>query len=162
MDDGNDAVVLLGVDFQKVFNRMEFAVCIEQLEMLGASQGSLSMVKSFLTNRTMRMKLGNATSKEVEILRGSPQGSVLGGALYCATTQSLQEARRTSRHPPGSMGVPPINVLNNDFDVPTVLPAMTLPVRFFPNDSQDSGKVPRAVSGSWGALSHQYPTVLLP
>ena len=56
MDDGKDAVVLLGIDFQKTFNRMEFAVCIEQLEKLGASQGSLSMVMLFLTNRKMNIE----------------------------------------------------------------------------------------------------------
>lgn len=97
MDGGNEAVVLLGVDFQKVFNRMEFTVCLEQLERLGASPGSRSMVKSFLTNRWMRMTLGNTRQRDVEILRGSPQGSVLGGALYCSTTQSLQDGTLAPR-----------------------------------------------------------------
>ena len=65
MDEGKDAVVLLGVDFQKAFNRMKYAACMDQLALLGASPGSLAMVHSFL----------------------------MGSALYCATTQLLQSPR---------------------------------------------------------------------
>ena len=91
MDNGKDAVVLLGVDFQKAFNRMEYTACLGQLERLGASQGSLAMVHSFLKGRKMKLRLGTQTSSAVDILRGSPQGSVMGCALYCATTQSLEQ-----------------------------------------------------------------------
>ena len=100
LDEGKDAVVLLGVDFQKAFNRMEYAACLRQLERLGASQGSLAMVHSFLEGRKMKMKLGNHTSETVNILRGSPQGSVMGCALYCATTQALELPAR-------DVGIPP-------------------------------------------------------
>ena len=47
------------------------------------------MVKSFLEGRRMKMRLGDASSDLVAILRGSPQGNVLGPILYCATTQRL-------------------------------------------------------------------------
>lgn len=68
---------------------MEFAACIAQLEWLGASQGTLGMVKAFLRNRKMTMKLGDHAAPPIPINRGSPQGSVLGSMLYCAKTQSL-------------------------------------------------------------------------
>ena len=140
MDEGKDAVVLLGVDFQKAFNRMDHAVCIEQLESLGASRGSLAMVKSFLTNRKMRMTLGNAASKEAVIVRGSPQGSVLGGALYCATTQSLrgEEGRVTVGKPHDPLS-PPVNHTVGPMEDLLRLPRMERPVRFFPTDSDSSG-----------------------
>ena len=137
MDGGTDAVVLLGVDFQKAFNRMEYAVCIEQLEKLGASQGSISMVRSFLTNRRMRMTLGDASSEDVEILRGSPQGSVLGGALYCATTQSLRGvAGAMGATQAGASGWSPEQTAR--LDSPPPLPDVHYPVRFFMNDSGSS------------------------
>ena len=140
MDEGKDAVVLLGVDFQKAFNRMEFAVCIEQLEKLGASGGSISMIKSFLTNRKMKMKLGDASSAEVEILRGSPQGSVLGGALYCATTQSLQdETRRVTNTVVDEHARRGDDVGGVPSESPPPLPTMERPVRFFMDDSGGSG-----------------------
>ena len=89
LDDGQEAVALLGVDFQKAFNRMDYAACIDELGLLGASAGSIGMVRSFLEGRRMRMRLGDSSSDLVPILRGSPQGSVLGPILYCATTQRL-------------------------------------------------------------------------
>ena len=82
LDDGREAVALFGVDFQKAFNRMDYAACIEELGRLGASPGSLCMVKSFLEGRKMMMRLGDSSSDLVAILRGSPQGSVLGPILY--------------------------------------------------------------------------------
>ena len=98
LDSGEDAVVMLGVDFQKAFNRMEYAACINQLERLGASQATIGMVKSFLRGRKMTMKLGETQAGMVKINRGSPQGSVLGSMLYCATTQSLLEPTEVRGH----------------------------------------------------------------
>ena len=97
MDGGDEAAVLLGIDFQKAFNRMEYSACIQQLELLGASQGTIGMMKSFLRGRKMKMSLNGVTSSPVTILRGSPQGSVMGCALYCATTQLLQKPRQVPR-----------------------------------------------------------------
>ena len=149
VDEGKDAVVLLGVDFQKAFNRMEFAVCLDQLAVLGASQGSLAMVHSFLTGRRMKMKLGSHTSRAVDILRGSPQGSVMGSALYCATTQSLQnpQAREPAHTPPITPPVtasPPELILQEMDREPTGLPRGVLGpgnrLKFFTagSDSEDS------------------------
>ena len=101
MEGGSHAAVLLGVDYEKAFNRMEHSVCLEQLRELGASPGSLSLVRAFLENRMMRISIDGETVPAVPIVRGSPQGSVLGCLLYCATTQRLtknirQGARRRS------------------------------------------------------------------
>ena len=38
MEGGTNAAVLLGVDYEKAFNRMDHAVCISKLQMLGASR----------------------------------------------------------------------------------------------------------------------------
>ena len=86
--------MLLGVDFQKAFNQMEYSACVGQLELLGASQGTIGMVKSFLRGRRMKITINGVTSTPVPLLRGSPQGSVMGCALYCATTQCLQKPRQ--------------------------------------------------------------------
>ena len=44
LETGTLAAVLLGVDFEKVFNEMDHAVCLKQLVKLGASAGSISLV----------------------------------------------------------------------------------------------------------------------
>ena len=85
------AAVLLGVDFEKAFNRMDHDVCLAQLEKLGASAGSLALVDSFLRGRRMTFSLDGQCPDAVPLLRGSPQGSVLGCLLYCIATQSLTD-----------------------------------------------------------------------
>ena len=94
MEGGKSAAVILGVDYKKVFNRMEHGVCIEQLRHLGASEGSLALVRAFLEDRTMKITIDGHSSEPVPIQRGSPQGSVLGCLLYCATTQRLTKDLR--------------------------------------------------------------------
>ena len=58
LEGGKRASVLLGVDYEKAFNHMEHAVCLEQLERLGASPKRVAMVKAFLENMTMTISLG--------------------------------------------------------------------------------------------------------
>ena len=57
LEGGRNAAVLLGVDYEKAFNRMEHAACIEQLRKLGASDGSVALVRAFLENRTMKISI---------------------------------------------------------------------------------------------------------
>ena len=83
------AVTLLGIDYEKAFNRMGHNECLLQLAKLGASQFSIDLVSSFLTRRVMRSRIGSITSSPRLISAGSPQGSILGCFLYCVTTQQL-------------------------------------------------------------------------
>ena len=99
MEGGKTAAVLLGVDYEKAFNRMEHAVCLEQLQRLGASPGSISLVKAFLEGRKMTIIIDGHKADPVAIKRGSPQGSVLGCLLYCITTQLLTRNLRGTEGP---------------------------------------------------------------
>ena len=92
MDDGDQAACLLGIDFEKAFNRMDHGHCLRQLRALGASDESLALVASFLSGRIMTININGVNCGERYILRGSPQGSVLGCLLYCVTTQTLTDA----------------------------------------------------------------------
>ena len=99
MENGSSAALLLGVDYEKAFNRMGHGECLSQLQRLGASPGSLSLVRSFLEERVMTIIIGNHRAQPIPIRRGSPQGSVLGCMLYCLTTQSLTKNIRAREHP---------------------------------------------------------------
>ena len=94
MEGGKTASVLLGVDYEKAFNRMEHSVCLDKLRALGASEGSISLVRAFLEERSMTIKIDGYRATPVPLLRGSPQGSVLGCLLYCITTQLLTSGLR--------------------------------------------------------------------
>ena len=96
MEGGNHAAVLLGVDYEKAFNRMEHAVCLKQLKLLGASPGSLSLVRAFLEGRKITITIDGQSAGSVPIRRGSTQGSVLGCMLYCTTTQQLTKDLRVA------------------------------------------------------------------
>ena len=88
LDKGGSAVVL-GIDYQKAFNRLNHRECLAQLERLGASNQSLALVKSFLTGRRVRVKVDGTLSDCKSLNGGSPQGSILGCYLYCAATQQI-------------------------------------------------------------------------
>ena len=78
LEGGANAAVLLGIDYEKAFNRMEHAVCLRQLEKLGASSGSLALVRAFLEDRRMTIVIDGTKASPAPIHRGSPKGSVLG------------------------------------------------------------------------------------
>ena len=89
LEGGGDAALLLGIDYEKAFNRMEHSVCLAQLRRLGASDNSVSLIRAFLEGRRMTISIDGVMATPIPINRGSPQGSVLGCLLYCVTTQSL-------------------------------------------------------------------------
>ena len=84
--------LVLGIDFEKAFNRLDHNECLGQLAALGASNPSLSLTRSFLTGRSMRVKVGNGLSNRRALSGGSPQDSILGCYLYCAATQRLNRS----------------------------------------------------------------------
>lgn len=94
LEGGKSAAVILGVDYEKALNRMEHSVCLEQLRKLRASEGSVSLVRAFLEDRKMQITIDGHTATPIPIQRGSPQCSVLGCLLYCATMQGLTKRLR--------------------------------------------------------------------
>ena len=76
LEGGKGAKILLGVDYKTAFNRMDHGVCLRRLSELGASEGSLVLVKAFLEERSMSNEIDGHSLAPVKIKRGSPQGSV--------------------------------------------------------------------------------------
>jgi hypothetical protein len=48
----------------------------------GLSQSAVEMLKSYLTNRQQCVKIGQDTSDLLDIVKGSPQGSILDPILF--------------------------------------------------------------------------------
>ena len=86
LDDGTSATSLVSIDFAKAFNRMDHARCLEALSHLGASVDVVRWTSAFLYRRTMSVRVRNARSIPRLVPGGSPQGSILGNFLFCATT----------------------------------------------------------------------------
>ena len=95
--------LLLGIEKQKVsalalldlsaaFDTVDHAVLIDRLEsFFGLSGIALSLVKSYLTDRTQSVKIGEHLSPPVRLNTGVPQGSILGPLLFSMYTAPLEQ-----------------------------------------------------------------------
>ena len=89
LEDPDAAANLVSIDFSKAFNRMDHGACVRALEEAGVDLSVVSVVKAFLFNRKMSVHINGEVSQVMSAPGGSPQGSVLGGFLFCATTDKL-------------------------------------------------------------------------
>ena len=92
LEDPRAACILTSIDYAKAFNRLNFSHCLRALAEKGASSELISIIDSFLTSRTMAVKVGLALSGPRVVLGGVPQGSILGVFLFNATIDSFEVA----------------------------------------------------------------------
>ena len=88
--DPRAASLLTSIDYAKAFNRLDFGQCLRALADKGGSSEIISIIASFLTGRTMSVKVGQAMSNPRIVLGGVPQGSILGVFLFNATIDSFE------------------------------------------------------------------------
>lgn len=90
-EDYRSATVLAAIDYAKAFNRLSFQHCLEAFRAKGASTPILRLLATFLTNRTMMVRVGETWSEPLDVTGGCPQGSLLGIILFNATTDNLEQ-----------------------------------------------------------------------
>ena len=114
-EDYRSATVLTAIDYSKAFNRVSYQHCLEAFRKKGASTQTLRLLATFLTNRTMSVRVGQVWSEPLNVDGGCPQGSVLGVFLFNGTTDCLEdeyiEYERRGLRLPGTSAVasPPPN-----------------------------------------------------
>jgi exonuclease III len=81
IDDGQMVGVAF-VDLRKAFDSVHHNMLINKLEMYGCSSGTLSWFQSYLGSRSQVVNVRGHYSDEENILRGVPQGSILGPLLF--------------------------------------------------------------------------------
>lgn len=74
LEDRRAATVLTSIDYAKAFNRLSFQQCLCSFARLGASLPIIRILATFLTGRTMQVKVQNAWSTPREVTGGCPQG----------------------------------------------------------------------------------------
>ena len=76
LEDQRASVNVVSLDFEKAFNRMDHGACVEALLQHGAPDNLVIVIRSFLTGRTMSVKIGKTMSAPRKVNGGSPQGSI--------------------------------------------------------------------------------------
>lgn len=81
--DSGASVILIMLDLSSAFDTVDHGILISRLESyVGLGGVVLNWFKSFLTNRTFSVKIGNFTSSLRNLSCGVPQGSVLAPTLF--------------------------------------------------------------------------------
>ena len=83
------------MDFSKAFDCLNHELLIAKLEACGFSRFALKLVYDSLLNRKQRVKINGSFSSWQELIKGVPQGSVLGFSysMYSQMTFSFRWKR---------------------------------------------------------------------
>ena len=90
-EDYRTSTVLCAIDYSKAFNRLSYQHCLDAFRRKGSSTPILKLIATFLTNRTMSVRVGQCWSDPLPVDGGCPQGSILGIQLFNTTTDDLED-----------------------------------------------------------------------
>ena len=80
--DNKDVIAVLFLDLQKAFDTVSHDILLKKLYHYGIRGTAHHLLKSYLSNRKQRTKVGNVISDIAFVLWGVPQGSILGPLLF--------------------------------------------------------------------------------
>jgi len=94
--DRRKGVILVITDLTAAFDTVDHAMLLTQIKLIGFCESALAWVASYLSDRTLAVKINDATSRGQQLDCGVPQGSVLG--LLLSTIYSLSLTAILARH----------------------------------------------------------------
>ena len=80
------------IDLQKAFDTIDHDILLQNLYAIGFSKHSVNWFRSYLTNRTFLVILGNVFSQHGCVFRDVPQGSILGPLLFLIYINDMSQA----------------------------------------------------------------------
>ena len=80
--DMNYVVGCVSMDLSKAFDSLPHNLMLAKLSAYGMSDSSVNMVRSYLSDRFQRVKIGDNLSNWGHVKRGVPQGSLTGPLLF--------------------------------------------------------------------------------
>ena len=81
IDNGN-IIGTVYLDLRKAFDLVNHELLLYKMKLYNFSENTRLFFKSYLTNRTQLVQIGNTKSTIMEIKSGVPQGSILGPILF--------------------------------------------------------------------------------
>ena len=80
--DNHECVAAILMDLSKIVDCLPHDLLKAKLKAYGLSIGAVDLLDSYLSNRRQMVKLGPSTSNWEPLLKGVPQGSILGLLIF--------------------------------------------------------------------------------
>ena len=80
------------IDLQKAFDTINHEILLEKMIYIGFSEQVINWFRSYLSNRTFKVKVGKTLSDAGILTCGVPQGSILGPLLFLLYINDMPQA----------------------------------------------------------------------